>query len=660
MISIGYDDIINNQRQCYQDFNIIKGDKIPIDAACYEKFASLTVFFYIGDDFDIEDCEACSLPSDGTEGYIAIVFEIPCEPICETPSAVPNDCVDQAIVAETIPDDVMIGSEIITIVGLDKDSVLFNVDAFDNLDMVAVSYRGLDQSLICDQRFNVTAGASMQYTAACADNFSSVTVFMYIGDEFDVDQCDACSISDGDVEGYIAINFELPCISSCETSDPTLAPTLLLDLIPPVDLPSDAPTKTQTGNPTLTPTGELISTPSASTPTELENLPEFQSLCVDYMPIVELAEGIGDVGNYSWDASLITINEQLGDSVTFTISQQLSTETPNYWSIHYEGKSEAQDCDAHTDEEATYGSKFEYTAICHSGKATVNVYLRSDGTSADECDTCGAPLDGDLDFVAYYVQIPCEPECIPEEPECYAGIMAMHKDTGGDPMCEYSSQPFTIEELDETGTNNEVRFSFTNNWPTSSNIELSYDRGDGSGQQCQSLNSLSSGDMYPNTLAAACDPETKTADIEVYVSNNIITHSSSRNKCGVGPGSCSFVYKIPCSTDILCDDVRRLEDNIGDKSGGNDNIEQGFMTEEMKAAGELSEDSDDAPYCVHEDYPCNGDEEKMVYICHYSRQKGYQTFCIPEMDSDILQFDGRNHCGKCDGWNGVELTGQII
>jgi len=88
----------------------------------------------------------------------------------------------------------------------------------------------------------------------------------------------------------------------------TSAPTLLLDLIPLADPPSDA---SPAASPTDFPT---------TTPTELENLPEFQSLCVDYMPIVELVEGIGDVGNYSWDASLITINEQLGDSVIFTIS----------------------------------------------------------------------------------------------------------------------------------------------------------------------------------------------------------------------------------------------------------------------------------------------------------------------------------------------------
>jgi len=757
MVSIGYDDVNNNQRECYQDFNVTEGDKIPIDAACYEKFASLTVFFYSGDDFDIDECEACSLPSDATEGYIAIIFEVPCDPIVCEPigepstspvllSPAPTACIDQVEVniIDTKPDDVSIGSEIIGIVELNSDSISLEVLIGDDFDMVSIGYDDVNNNQReCYQDFNVTEGDKIPIDAACYEKFASLTVFFYSGDDFDIDECEACSLPSDATEGYIAIIFEVPCDpivceatgeplssstsgpssapstnpsaspseslsgspsvspsvspsdsfypstapsvnptesaypstapssgpsssrskstspSRSSSAGPSKAPSMLTSAYPstlPSASPSDSPSHSPSGFPSISPT----SSPTI-TPTDLANLPEVQSLCVDYTPIAELTEGIGDVGNYPWDTSLITINKQLGSSVMFTINQQFSTETPNYWSIHYEENSETHDCDAHTNEEATYGSKFEYTAVCHHGQATISVYLRNDGTNANECDTCGAPLDGALDFVAYYVQIPCEPECIQEEPECYAGIMAMHKDTGGDSMCEYSSQPFIIEELDDAGSN-EVRFSFTNNWPaTMSDIELLYNRGDGLGEQCQSLNSLSSGAMYPNTLAVACNPATQTANIEVYVNNNSIKHSSSRNKCGAGSGSCSYVYRMPCSTDILCDDV--LVRRLGYVKSGpdeNDNNEQGFMTEEMKAAGEPSKDSEDAPYCVHKDYPCKGDVEKMVRICHYSRQKGFQTFCIPEEDSDMIQFGSRNHCGPCDGWNGIENTDQII
>jgi len=381
MVAIGYDDVMNKQRQCYQDFNVTKGDKIPIDSACFEKFTSFTVFFYIGDDFDIDHCEACSLPSDGTEGYIAIEFEIPCEPI------------------------------------------------------------------VCEP-----------------------------------------------------------------TTEPSIHPSNTSKSDPLSSQPSSAP---------------------SSTPTE---------------------------------------------------------------------------------------------------------------------STASAALPSD-------------------EPECYSGIMDMHKDTGGDSMCEYSTQPFTIEELDDSGSN-EIRLSFINTWPADmSDVELRYDRGDGLGKQCQSLNSMSTSSMHPNTLAAACDPSSQTAEIEVYVSSVHIDHSISENKCGAQKRSCSYTFKIPCSSSIMCEDVRarqliEIRGQLGQKEK-NENIEKGdsvrgFMTDEMKAAEESDEGFEDVAFCVHQDYPCEGDEENMVYVCHYSKQSGYQTFCIPEMDSDILQLDARNHCGPCDGWNGVENNGQFL
>jgi hypothetical protein len=232
------------------------------------------------------------------------------------------------------------------------------------------------------------------------------------------------------------------------------------------------------------------------------------------------------------------------------------------------------------------------------------------------------------------------------------------EDTGSDSTCEYSIEPIEVI-LYESGLN-EVQFTLTNNWNVAmDNIDLFYDRGDGLGPQCQSLNSLASGAMYTNPLAAACNATTQTAEIQVSISNENIDHSSSIGECGVkGARSCSYVYVIPCST---CVDERRLESTVEDTFAIDSNIyiEEGFMTEEMKAAAEPSDESDDTPYCVHKDDPCKGDEENMVYVCHYSSQAGYQTFCIPEMDSDILRFNENHHCGPCDGWNGAEYTGVV-
>jgi hypothetical protein len=58
-------------------------------------------------------------------------------------------------------------------------------------------------------------------------------------------------------------------------------------------------------------------------------------------------------------------------------------------------------------------------------------------------------------------------------------------------------------------------------------------------------------------------------------------------------------------------------------------------------------DDEDAPYCLSADYPCEGEEENMVHVCHYSARQGYQTFCVPEADSDILRFYPHDYCGTC-------------
>ena len=230
-----------------------------------------------------------------------------------------------------------------------------------------------------------------------------------------------------------------------------------------------------------------------------------------------------------------------------------------------------------------------------------------------------------------------------EEPQCHDGILVSTKDTGGGSMCESSSQPFSIIDY----KSNQVIVTFTNTWKDSLNdIELSFNRGDEE-VRGQSLNSLPMEHMYPNALAVTCDPITNTTEIKVCISD-------IDGQCkDTGVGLCSYVYNISCSVDAVCgDNDRRL---ISDNEGLVEN--DAIMTNEHGL--EASDELEDTPYCVHEDYPCKGDEENMVYVCHYSSRAGYQTFCIPEMDSDILRFNKNHQCGPCDGWNGVEHTGRV-
>jgi len=56
---------------------------------------------------------------------------------------------------------------------------------------------------------------------------------------------------------------------------------------------------------------------------------------------------------------------------------------------------------------------------------------------------------------------------------------------------------------------------------------------------------------------------------------------------------------------------------------------------------------DDGPYCTSRDFPCGGNGN--VFICHYNPHLGYQTFCVPEEESDIVKFYANSYCGPCVG-----------
>lgn len=52
--------------------------------------------------------------------------------------------------------------------------------------------------------------------------------------------------------------------------------------------------------------------------------------------------------------------------------------------------------------------------------------------------------------------------------------------------------------------------------------------------------------------------------------------------------------------------------------------------------------------CLSVDHPC-GEKGDMVYVCHYSSRDGYQTYCVPESDSDVISYAPKDYCGPCVG-----------
>lgn len=128
--------------------------------------------------------------------------------------------------------------------------------------------------------------------------------------------------------------------------------------------------------------------------------------------------------------------------------------------------------------------------------------------------------------------------------------------------------------------------------------------------------------------------------------------------CG-GTNECSHLFVIPCDPDDLCPvgPAHRLLQDSPATNGLDDTIVDDVPEVDADDDGDdddnIGDVDDDAPYCPSEDFPCEGDEVNMVYVCHYNPRKGYATYCVPEIDSDILRFYSHDYCGPCEGGEGV-------
>lgn len=193
-----------------------------------------------------------------------------------------------------------------------------------------------------------------------------------------------------------------PAPTPAPTPGPTPGPTL-----DPTAAPTPEPTVADTPAPTKVPTAPPTEAPVPQAPPV--DLPK----CTDYMPLPELLEEMGVVAECAFDASMITIDEQNDDTVSFTLTQNFcgSGIIPDYLSVNYEKTADSYDCEPRVEGEAAFGSSQTYTAVCTHGQATIGIYLRNDGTSASECDTCAAPGPGETELAAWYLSIPCKVKC---------------------------------------------------------------------------------------------------------------------------------------------------------------------------------------------------------------------------------------------------------
>jgi hypothetical protein len=115
-------------------------------------------------------------------------------------------------------------------------------------------------------------------------------------------------------------------------------------------------------------------------------------------------------------------------------------------------------------------------------------------------------------------------------------------------------------------------------------------------------------------------------------------HASDEDECP----KVNFSFKIMCETLCIDDDVppaRKLEDK-----------QRNEETKEAKNAASPH-------HCSNQDYPC-GENDENVSVCHYSARDGYQSFCVPESDSDVVAYYPKDYCGRCVG--GYEMAKGVL
>jgi hypothetical protein len=636
-------------------------------AYCYCGWTDVSIYVYLGDDVSgIDECDACEQPPDDDDSdIVAYFFELPCDVPCipssvpsaapsesSAPSASPSLCIEKLEIdlIKSVPEDVPLPDGTVTLVDALGKTIVFSVTQLwtkDEVDLIAVHFHDDVGSTECDTSSTNVAydGPPKVFTAYCYCGYTDVSIYVYFNVDDDLEDCDACtSPEDADSEDFVAYYFELPCEHPClESSVPTASPAVV----------------------TKAPAGVTL-VPSAS-PSE----------CIDAVD-VDLTRTVGAA--IPLPEGVLTVLETFGKSVTFSVTQNWEETGVGLVAVHFHDAIGSTACEPNPNMEFSAAGTMTYTAYCFCGYTDISIYVYLTDVNVDDCEACIAPDEDSDSVVAYYFEIPCEDPCEPaimDSPILDSTIMdrtipcapvATMLDTYG--TCLYENNP--IEILSQHGET--VTFSVSHSWTRTQVTErivgdlaqLAVRLSDYPGLTKTCSNYFRREAGIVDTLTAECDSD-GFAEVEIFVADEAFdTEDLAPDAC---PGSfqCSYVFRIPCSVGLNCDTpivpdvvpeppvpstsapfapVRRMEE-VGSFESFKASFPDGGASK-----GSTDMEVGDTPYCVSEDFRCEGESSDMVFVCHYSARQGYQTFCIPETDSDILRFYPNDYCGPCAGGYG--------
>jgi hypothetical protein len=352
----------------------------------------------------------------------------------------------------------------------------------------------------------------------------------------------------------------------------------------------------------------------------------------------------------------------------------------------------------------------ELIGECHDGEATVSIYVQdptlSDNGEVDIPEQC-APMNSyppSVSRVAYHFALPCGKPC-PDDDISNGGDQTISPTSSPSAVCEQdtvvafedfeggnaeswekgtiSNTPVFSNFLGRLGLENDyVRKTFVvptnaqsvtvefllyeiDNWLHCDKLTILI------GNKRLDLKQFYSEDIYdnPNNIEEGRKGGIMWSRHSVVPARNVAFNSRFKDQIHkvdmtipanyFSEGELEFAVRVTMNNGV--DDASAGIDNLkvtahgvcvegSDRLLGQDEDERDSIINypSSHVASEPQWDGDDeGPYCSSKDFPCNG--ENNVYICHYNPHLGYQTFCVPEEESDIVKFYANSYCGPCVG-----------
>jgi len=314
-------------------------------------------------------------------------------------------------------------------------------------ESAGVAYEvGMDN---CAIKGNVPFDGTENLSADCIDGFASATVVVYLDDNFEPDECDACNVDDlaemGGNSTFCAYRIEIACepmVVECgepsaspsgsyyPSSAPTASPTKsALPSASPTGSPTSAPTGPPTVSPTASPTASPTISPTASptvsptasptvSPTDQTDAPTPEDSCP--VPDAILVSVEGETIYPETDIP-IKITFQNTTHVKFKVENTFDQTISAVYTQYHSGSFGETECLEESNLEVDKFAEADFTARCmHSTKISiVNLWIQdcvstgmtflngADNAEIPECCHAGE----ECKTVMYTFKLPCVETC---------------------------------------------------------------------------------------------------------------------------------------------------------------------------------------------------------------------------------------------------------